>query len=80
MPAPSLSNDEKAKVKVSIPGSKVLHAARARVYYAYPDPRSWSYAGLQGAIAFVKDGSTGASFFKLVDLDGTRGVIWEHEL
>ncbi|KNZ75963.1 Wiskott-Aldrich syndrome like protein [Termitomyces sp. J132] len=81
MPSQSmLSSEEKTKVKASVHGSKVLHAARARVYYAYPDPIKWSYAGLQGAIAFVKDGSTGASFFKLVDLDGTRGIIWEHEL
>ncbi|KAG6882854.1 hypothetical protein C0993_008900, partial [Termitomyces sp. T159_Od127] len=74
-----LSSDQKAKVKTAVAGSKVLHAVPARVYYAYPDPAKWSYAGVEGAIAFVKDDATGVWSFKLVDLDGT-GVVWEHEL
>ena len=35
--------------------------------------------GMQGALAFVKD-QQGVFNFKLVDLSGTRGIIWEHEL
>jgi hypothetical protein len=83
MPSQSTLNaDEKAKVKSAIPASsnKVLYAALARIYYAYPQPGKWSYAGLQGAIAFVKNTNTNTLSFKMVDLDGTRGVIWEHEL
>jgi len=81
MPSQStLSADDKAKVKSAVSGSKVFHAALARVYYAYPKPDKWSYAGLQGAIAFVKDTTNSTLSFKMVDLEGTRGVIWEHEL
>ncbi|KZT70593.1 WH1-domain-containing protein [Daedalea quercina L-15889] len=83
MPAQStLSNDEKSKVKAAIPNSsnKIHTAALARIYYAYPQPNEWSYAGLQGALAFVTDKSRNALFMKMVDLAGTRGIIWEHEL
>ena len=82
MPAQStLSNDEKAKVKAAVnsPANKILTAALARIYYAYPNPNEWSYTGLQGALAFVRD-QQGVHNFQLVDLTGTRGVIWEHEL
>lgn len=74
----SITADEKAKIKSAVSGSKVFHATLARVYYAYPQPDKWSYAGLQGALALVHD--THKLSFKLVDLEGTRGVIWEHEL
>lgn len=83
MPTSSaISTDDKAKIKAAIPSSsnKILTAALARVYYAYPDPKQWSYTGLQGAIALAKDNTRNAHFFRLVDLVGTRGVIWEHEL
>ena len=84
MPSQStLSADDKAKVKSAIPVSpasnKIFHATLSRIYYAYPAPSSWSYSGLQGALAFTRDNVTGACSFKLVDLIGTRGVIWEHE-
>ncbi|TFY69247.1 hypothetical protein EVJ58_g537 [Rhodofomes roseus] len=83
MPAQStLSSDEKSKVKAAVPaGSNKIHtAALARIYYAYPQPNEWSYAGLQGALAFVTDKSRNALYMKMVDLAGTRGIIWEHEL
>jgi Wiskott-Aldrich syndrome protein len=82
MPAQStLSADDKTKVKSAIPpSSKTLHGALARIYYAYPQPDKWSYAGLQGALLLVKDTTRNIMSFKMVDLDGTRGVIWEHEL
>lgn len=82
MPAQSiLSKDEKAKVTSAIPkpSNKIFTASLARIYYAYPNPNDWSYAGLQGGLAFVRDGG-GILSLKLVDLDGTRGVIWEHQL
>jgi Wiskott-Aldrich syndrome protein len=85
MPSQStLSGDDKAKVKAAIPVSatdnKIFSATLARIYYAYPKPDKWSYTGLQGALAFTKDHRTNALTFKLVDVDGTRGVIWEYEL
>ena len=82
MPAQStLSNEEKTKVKAAVnsPANKIFTAALARIYYAYPKPDEWSYTGLQGALAFVKD-TQGVFNLKLVDLSGTRGIIWEHEL
>ncbi|KAI0717345.1 hypothetical protein C8T65DRAFT_528570, partial [Cerioporus squamosus] len=82
MPATStLSSDEKTKVKAAVnaPANKIFTAALARIYYAYPKPDEWSYTGLQGALAFVKD-TQGVLYLKLVDLTGTRGIIWEHEL
>ena len=81
MPSQStLSPDDRAKLKAAIPGSKALYGALARIYYAHPQPDKWSYAGLQGALSLVKDTTKNIMSFKMVDLDGTRGVIWEHEL
>jgi Wiskott-Aldrich syndrome protein len=83
MPSQStLNTDEKNKVKAAIPASsnKILFATLARIYYAHPQPDEWAYAGLQGALAFVKDSSKNCWAFRLVDLNGTRGVIWEYEL
>ncbi|KAF7288154.1 hypothetical protein HMN09_01421900 [Mycena chlorophos] len=83
MPSQStLSGDDKAKVKTAIPASsnKIATACLARIYYAHPSPNKWSYAGLQGALAFVKDNTKNTHYFRMVDLTGTRGVIWEHEL
>ncbi|TFK50452.1 WH1-domain-containing protein, partial [Heliocybe sulcata] len=84
MPAQStLSDDDKVKVKSGVPKSnnKIIHAVLARIYYAYPDPNSWSYAGLQGALVVARDTSkNGTLYFRMVDLSGTRGVIWEYEV
>ena len=48
---------------------QILCAAIGRIYYAHPDPSSWSWPGLEGAIVF---GSTergrGGFWFKLVDV------------
>lgn len=77
----TMNSDEKAKVKNTLSGtSRIWSATIARIYYAHPDPQQWSYAGLQGGLAFVKDKGSGLFYFRLVDLQGTRGVIWEHEL
>jgi len=77
----ALSEDEKSKVKSTLTNSSqnILTATPARIYFAYPQPNHWSYGGLQGALAFTRDNSKEAFILKLVDLTGTRGVIWEHE-
>lgn len=83
MPSQStLSADEKSKVKAAIPttSNKIHTAALARIYFAYPQPNEWSYGGLQGALVFVDDKKNGFYALKMVDLAGTRGIIWEHEL
>ncbi|KAF8154607.1 hypothetical protein B0H34DRAFT_772279 [Crassisporium funariophilum] len=83
MPSQStLSSDEKAKVKNAIPtpSNKIIFAGLARIYYAYLQANKWSYAGLQGALALALDNTNNTYHFKMVDLDGTRGVIWDHEL
>jgi neural Wiskott-Aldrich syndrome protein len=78
----TLSIDEKTKIKSAIPvySYKIHTAALARIYFAYPQPTQWLYGGLQGALAFVLEKDTGIFSLKMVDLAGTRGVIWEHEL
>lgn len=80
MPSQStLTADEKAKIK-NVISDKTIYATLARIYYAYPQPDKWSYTGLQGALAFTLDNSTNTYHFKLIDTEGTRGILWEHEL
>ncbi|KAL5483447.1 hypothetical protein ACEPAI_8678 [Sanghuangporus weigelae] len=77
----TMTADEKAKVKsVLSANNKILMATVARIYYAHPDPNAWTFSGRQGGLAFVKDKSSGLYYFRLVDLQGTTGVLWEHEL
>ncbi|KAH7890447.1 hypothetical protein F5I97DRAFT_1798685 [Phlebopus sp. FC_14] len=80
-PKSSLSADEKTKLNSAIASSdKRFGAALARIYFAHPQPDKWSYGGLQGALALIDDRSKDALVLKLVDIEGTRGVLWEHEL
>ncbi|PWY99636.1 WH1-domain-containing protein, partial [Testicularia cyperi] len=83
MPSSStISSADKSKVKSAIPssGNKIITATVGRVYATHPDPAAWCYTGVEGAIAFVRDLAKNTFYFKVVDLKGTRGVIWEHEL
>ncbi|KDQ10685.1 hypothetical protein BOTBODRAFT_487757 [Botryobasidium botryosum FD-172 SS1] len=83
MPARStLSSANKDRVELIFPRTNytILTATLARIYYAYPNPKEWSYSGLQGALAFVYDHENDAFWFHLVDISGTRGVTWEHEV
>ncbi|GAC95855.1 hypothetical protein PHSY_003432 [Pseudozyma hubeiensis SY62] len=82
MPSSStISSSDKSKVKSAIPSSsnKIITATVGRVYAAHPSPSQWSYTGVEGAIAFVRDLVKATFYFKVIDLKGTRGVIWEHE-
>lgn len=77
-----LTSQDKEKVKRAIPkaSNKIIDATVARLYVAYPDPGRWNYTGLCGAIAIVDD-LVGHSFFlKLIDISGSRGVLWDQEL
>ncbi|POY74203.1 hypothetical protein BMF94_2777 [Rhodotorula taiwanensis] len=80
MPSTStLTSAEKSAVKKYAPTAhhdKIHAAAIGRVYYAYPDPAKWSYSGIAGAVVFGWGDNGG--WIKVVDLAGTRGVIWQH--
>ncbi|GAB1528435.1 hypothetical protein RhiTH_011629 [Rhizoctonia solani] len=80
--ASTITASEKATVKQHLPSSttKIHTATVARVYYAHPNPNEWSYSGIQGALAFVSDKVRGGFWWRVVDLQGTRGIIWEHEV
>ncbi|KZV71180.1 hypothetical protein PENSPDRAFT_578277, partial [Peniophora sp. CONT] len=59
---------------------KILAEGPARIYFACHDPNSWSYGGLQGALVFVRDKARGILFLRLVDVVGTREMLWELEV
>lgn len=83
MPTATLPNaQDKASIKKAIPSgsNKIITATVARLYVAYPSPSSWTYANLSGAVVFVRDTARDTFFFKMVDLHGNRGIIWEQEL
>lgn len=81
MPTQStLSKEERAKVKSINTPNKTLYASLGRIYYAYPNPNEWTYTGLQGAISIAHDEKQNIFYLRLIDMSGTRGVIWEHEV
>lgn len=77
-----LTNVDKEKIKRVIPkaSNKIIDATVARLYIAYPEPTSWQYTGLVGAICLVDDLVGHTFFLKLVDIIGHRGVIWDQEI
>lgn len=82
MPGSStLTSTEKALIKKHAPSGqndKIHAAAIGRVYYAFPDPSRWQYSGISGAVVFGWGAQGG--WLRVVDLAGTRGVIWTHWL
>ncbi|KAK9236812.1 hypothetical protein V1525DRAFT_345257 [Lipomyces kononenkoae] len=77
-----ITSADKEKIKRAIPkaSNKVIDAAVARLYIAYPDPNAWTFTGVSGAVALVNDLTGNTFFLKIVDIIGTRGVIWDQEL
>ncbi|KAG7193768.1 uncharacterized protein KQ657_000460 [Scheffersomyces spartinae] len=77
-----LTANDKEKIKRVIPkaNNKIIDATVVRLYIAYPDPTKWTYTGLVGAITLVDDLVGHTFFLKLVDITGTRGVVWDQEL
>lgn len=78
-----MTPEEKAKIKAAFAGEyKILTAALCRIYYAHPDPQQWTFSGLQGGLALVADrmDAKAPRWLKVVDLAGTRGVVWKYEL
>ncbi|CEH16679.1 Actin regulatory protein (Wiskott-Aldrich syndrome protein) [Ceraceosorus bombacis] len=78
----TITSSHKSLIKSTLPSSsfRILTATQARIYVAHPHPSTWTYAGLEGALALVVDKSRGGCAWKLIDLKGTRGVLWTHEL
>ena len=69
MPSITLSNlEDKAAVKrfLSSPSTRIITATVARLYIAYPDPHSWTYAGILGAVALIQTSNT--FYLRIVDL------------
>lgn len=77
-----LTTADKEKVKRVIPkaSNKIIDATVARLYVAHPEPTQWTYTGLSGAIAIVDDLVGHTFFLKLVDIVGSRGILWDQEL
>ncbi|KAG5367884.1 Proline-rich protein [Yarrowia sp. E02] len=77
-----LNSADKEKIKRVVPKNtnKVIDCTIARLYIAYPDPDNWQYTGLSGALALVDDLVGHTLFLKLIDIHGTRGVLWDQEL
>lgn len=68
----SITSAEKTLIKKHAASAtdKILSGAIGRVYYAYPDPSKWSWAGgLEGAIVFGNTSKgSGGFWFKVVDI------------
>lgn len=78
----SLKPEDRAKIKRAIPSvnNKIIIAAVARLYIAFPNPNEWKFTGLSGAIVLAKDLIAHTYFLKLVDVTGTGHVLWDQEL
>lgn len=78
----TLSSQDKDVVKRAVPKSsnKIIDAAIVRLYVSLPDQDEWKWTGLMGALVFVDDLIGHTFFFKLVDIIGSRGVLWDQEL
>ena len=77
-----ISSQDKEVVKRVVPKSsnKIIDAAIVRLYVTYPDKDEWKWTGLTGALILVDDLIGHTFFFKLVDIIGKQGIIWDHEL
>ena len=66
------------------PDSKVLCLAPARIYHSSFGARadSWTFTGLRGMLVFGRDRTTSTQdyWFRLVDVDSGKGIIWFHQI
>lgn len=65
-----LSDEDKQMVKRTVPksGNKIHAVAVAKLYIAYPNPKSWTYTGLQGAVVLANDLVGNTFWLKMVDI------------
>jgi neural Wiskott-Aldrich syndrome protein len=66
----NISDDDNEAVLRAVPSktNKILFTAIARLYIAYPNPRRWTYSGLQGAVVLVEDLVGHTFWLKMVDI------------
>lgn len=78
----ALTSADKDKIKRVVPKSsnKIIDAAIIRLYVNYPNLEEWTWTGLMGAVVLVDDLIGHTFFFKLVDVIGNQGVLWDQEL
>ncbi|KAI0325733.1 hypothetical protein GY45DRAFT_1374535 [Cubamyces sp. BRFM 1775] len=84
----SMIEDTKRHVMSYLPPeSKVLCLASARIYHSPFGARAdtWTSTGLRGMLVFGRDRTTGISvehdyWFRLVDVDSGKGIIWFHQI
>ncbi|ODQ83106.1 hypothetical protein BABINDRAFT_159564 [Babjeviella inositovora NRRL Y-12698] len=76
-----ISAQDKDKIKRVTPKAtnKIIDATVARLYIAYPGDE-WQFTGLSGAIVLMDDLVGNTFFLKMVDIIGSRGVMWDQEL
>ncbi|KAJ3296744.1 hypothetical protein HK104_001254 [Borealophlyctis nickersoniae] len=74
---PTLFPEDNQKIQNSVRG-EVLASTVARLYFAHPNPRDWTYADKVGAIVLVRDRSGGFQL-QLVDLSAGQ-VVWDLDL
>lgn len=81
MPSSTITSAQKSLIEAALPKTnhKKVASGLARLYFAYPNPSSWTYSGIQGGIVLAFDRLKNAWFLRMVDLVGTRGIVWEHE-
>lgn len=74
--------DRRSVIKRFVPTSanKIVTAAVARLYISLPNSGRWQYTGLSGAAVLAYDEVGKCFFFKLVDIVGTQGILWDQEL
>jgi len=91
----SIATDFKRVITSHLPAdAKVLATVNAKVYHAPfgGGGDSWTYSGLRGTLVFGRDRITvhadkklGTSleqryWFRLLDLDGGKGLVWMHQI
>ena len=66
----NLSDDDNEAVLRAVPSktNKILFTAIAKLYIAYPNPRRWTFTGLQGAAVLAEDLVGHTFWLKMVDI------------
>ncbi|KAJ1961369.1 hypothetical protein GGI12_003288 [Dipsacomyces acuminosporus] len=83
---PSSSKNSAGKVatiKAAQPKAKhkILTATIARLFAARPGSPGWTYTHKFGGLVLVKDLHNGASFLRIIDMNGVgHRILWEQEL
>ncbi|VUC33952.1 unnamed protein product [Clonostachys rosea] len=82
---PSILTDAEKDIVKSVirkTTNKIFAVGLIRLYVAWPDPKKWTYTGLEGALVLLNDLSPPcAVWLRIVDISpAARGVIWEMQV